>query len=133
MAEQFQEYQHSPRNLTEAEKTRLQNDSIPVSEFKKNKLEKEAQRNWDLFYKRNSTNFFKDRHWTCREFQELCSNEGKLIHDAAMCLTVCDFTHQGEHIVSTCRDRTDFEYKSVVEDMCPTIDHLLVKPTLMLS
>lgn len=42
-----------------------------MSEFKQLKLEKEAQKNWDLFYKRNSTNFFKDRHWTTREFQEL--------------------------------------------------------------
>uniref|UniRef100_UPI0031B8B38C tRNA N(3)-methylcytidine methyltransferase METTL6 n=1 Tax=Homo sapiens TaxID=9606 RepID=UPI0031B8B38C len=33
----------------------------------------EAQKNWDLFYKRNSTNFFKDRHWTTREFEELRS------------------------------------------------------------
>ncbi|XP_058036191.1 tRNA N(3)-methylcytidine methyltransferase METTL6 isoform X2 [Ahaetulla prasina] len=42
-----------------------------VSDFKQQKLEKEAQKNWDLFYKRNSTNFFKDRHWTTREFEEL--------------------------------------------------------------
>ena len=42
-----------------------------VSGFKQMKLEKEAQKNWDLFYKRNTTNFFKDRHWTCREFEEL--------------------------------------------------------------
>ncbi|KAM8826926.1 tRNA N(3)-cytidine methyltransferase METTL6 isoform 2-T2 [Synchiropus picturatus] len=49
------------------------NDSGPVlvSAFKLMKLEKDAQKNWDLFYKRNSTNFFKDRHWTTREFQEL--------------------------------------------------------------
>ncbi|XP_053744346.1 tRNA N(3)-methylcytidine methyltransferase METTL6 [Synchiropus splendidus] len=49
------------------------NDSGPVlvSAFKQMKLEKDAQKNWDLFYKRNSTNFFKDRHWTTREFQEL--------------------------------------------------------------
>ncbi|CAB4009878.1 Hypothetical predicted protein [Paramuricea clavata] len=75
MTEQFQEYQHSLRKLSEEERTRLQDDAVPVSEFKKNKLEKDAQRNWDLFYKRNSTNFFKDRHWTSREFQELCSDE----------------------------------------------------------
>ncbi|KAM9308154.1 tRNA N(3)-cytidine methyltransferase METTL6 [Gastrophryne carolinensis] len=50
---------------------KLQNDRVLVSEFKQMKLEKEAQKNWDLFYKRNSTNFFKDRHWTTREFEEL--------------------------------------------------------------
>lgn len=42
-----------------------------VSAFKQMKLEREAQKNWDLFYKRNATNFFKDRHWTSREFDEL--------------------------------------------------------------
>ncbi|XP_077454289.1 tRNA N(3)-cytidine methyltransferase METTL6 isoform X2 [Stigmatopora argus] len=44
-----------------------------VSTFKQMKLEKEAQKNWDLFYKRNTTNFFKDRHWTSREFDELAT------------------------------------------------------------
>lgn len=44
---------------------------VLVSAFKQGQLEKEAQKNWDLFYKRNSTNFFKDRHWTSREFEEL--------------------------------------------------------------
>ncbi|XP_027727952.1 methyltransferase-like protein 6 isoform X2 [Vombatus ursinus] len=48
-------------------------DGRVVSAFKQAKLEKEAQKNWDLFYKRNSTNFFKDRHWTTREFEELRS------------------------------------------------------------
>lgn len=42
-----------------------------VPEFKANKLEIDAQRHWDLFYKRNETRFFKDRHWTTREFQVL--------------------------------------------------------------
>ena len=51
--------------LLEKQNTRL------VTEFKASKLEAEAQKNWDLFYKRNETNFFKDRHWTTREFQEL--------------------------------------------------------------
>ena len=76
MAGQFQLYEHSLRKLSKEEVTKLQDDSVLISEFKKNKLEKDAQRNWDLFYKRNSTNFFKDRHWTRREFQELCSDEG---------------------------------------------------------
>lgn len=59
------------RVLTEDEKRKLEDDSRVVSDFKQNKLEKEAQKNWDLFYKRNTTNFFKDRHWTTAEFKEL--------------------------------------------------------------
>lgn len=59
------------RKLTSEEEEWLEKDMNVVSDFKQNKLEVEAKRNWDLFYKRNSTNFFKDRHWTMREFQEL--------------------------------------------------------------
>ncbi|XP_023571507.1 methyltransferase-like protein 6 isoform X4 [Octodon degus] len=61
------------RILTSEEKEKLQSDQALVSDFKQQKLENEAQKNWDLFYKRNSTNFFKDRHWTTREFEELKS------------------------------------------------------------
>lgn len=57
--------------LSEDEKRRLEDNSKIVSDFKQTKLEKEAQKNWDLFYKRNTTNFFKDRHWTTAEFKEL--------------------------------------------------------------
>merc|ERR1712212_578967 len=66
-----QETSQSVRVLTDNEKEKLAKDTTLVSEFKKNKLEAEARKNWDLFYKRNSTNFFKDRHWTHREFPEL--------------------------------------------------------------
>ena len=48
-------------------------DSSGVSQFMTTKLEKDAKKNWDLFYKRNGGRFFKDRHWTMREFQELAS------------------------------------------------------------
>ena len=58
------------RCLSPEEKQKLENDK-PISEFKREKLEKDALKNWDLFYKRNGTRFFKDRHWTCREFKEL--------------------------------------------------------------
>jgi len=59
------------RELTLDEVEKLKKDKDCVTEYKKSKLEKEAQKNWDLFYKRNTTKFFKDRHWTEREFQEL--------------------------------------------------------------
>ncbi|XP_049726811.1 tRNA N(3)-methylcytidine methyltransferase METTL6 isoform X1 [Elephas maximus indicus] len=61
------------RMLSSEEEEKLKRDQALVSDFKQQKLEKEAQKNWDLFYKRNSTNFFKDRHWTTREFEELRS------------------------------------------------------------
>ncbi|KAF4799371.1 Methyltransferase-like protein 6 [Turdus rufiventris] len=67
----FQKKGHGARVLSPEEAEKLAKDQVLVSEFKQLKLEKEAQKNWDLFYKRNSTNFFKDRHWTTREFQEL--------------------------------------------------------------
>ncbi|XP_074651753.1 tRNA N(3)-cytidine methyltransferase METTL6-like [Tubulanus polymorphus] len=77
---QTQKSSRSTRVLTDEEKKKLK-DAKLVSEFKQNKFEVEAQKNWDLFYKRNTTKFFKDRHWTTREFMELCStkknNEGE--------------------------------------------------------
>ena len=65
------------RVLSQEEREKIDTDQ-PVSNFKQQKLEKEALKNWDLFYKRNGTRFFKDRHWTTREFYELavdCSQD----------------------------------------------------------
>ncbi|XP_021370240.1 methyltransferase-like protein 6 isoform X2 [Mizuhopecten yessoensis] len=67
---------HSARVLTAEEKHKLEKDDKLVSDFKRNKYEIEAKKNWDLFYKRNTTKFFKDRHWTTREFDMLCGNIG---------------------------------------------------------
>ncbi|KAK4049381.1 hypothetical protein OIV83_004113 [Microbotryomycetes sp. JL201] len=39
--------------------------------FQINKHKKDAARNWDIFYKNNKDGFFKDRHWTDRDFTEL--------------------------------------------------------------
>lgn len=41
-----------------------------ASNFLISKAEREAARNWDIFYKKNETRFFKDRHWTDREFEQ---------------------------------------------------------------
>lgn len=70
---------HYARELTQQEKECLAKDSVLVSDFKRNKLELEARRNWDLFYKRNSTHFFKDRHWIAREFPELLEEGGGVV------------------------------------------------------
>jgi methyltransferase-like protein 6 len=61
-----------PRSLTAEEEENLKlQDLRPLSDFKKQQLECDLRKNWDIFYKRNTTKFFKDRHWTTREFEEL--------------------------------------------------------------
>ncbi|OLN84475.1 tRNA(Thr) (cytosine(32)-N(3))-methyltransferase [Colletotrichum chlorophyti] len=40
----------------------------PVSDFDKNRLNNNPARMWDLFYKNNTANFFKDRKWLQQEF-----------------------------------------------------------------
>ncbi|XP_041973866.1 tRNA N(3)-methylcytidine methyltransferase METTL6 [Aricia agestis] len=63
---------HRLKELTDEEKQRLEaQNSLVIPETKAARLEKEAKRHWDIFYKRNETKFFRDRHWTTREFQEL--------------------------------------------------------------
>lgn len=66
--------------MTEEEKIKLENDKELVSDFKKKKYELDAKKNWDLFYRRNKANFFKDRYWTFREFDEL-NNDHNLIEN----------------------------------------------------
>uniref|UniRef100_A0A8C8ZHJ9 Methyltransferase 6, tRNA N3-cytidine n=1 Tax=Prolemur simus TaxID=1328070 RepID=A0A8C8ZHJ9_PROSS len=82
------------RILSSEEEEKLKRDQALVSDFKQQKLEKEAQKNWDLFYKRNSTNFFKDRHWTTREFEELrsCREQNPLYNTERCKVFQCDLT-----------------------------------------
>lgn len=63
---------HEARQLNNEEIAKLeadQNNLVPA--FRRQKLEKDAKKNWDLFYKRNLDKFFRDRNWTTREFEEL--------------------------------------------------------------
>ncbi|CAI2348784.1 unnamed protein product [Caenorhabditis sp. 36 PRJEB53466] len=62
---------HESRELSEedAEKLAKQTDA---NEFKRNKLEIEARKNWDKFYHRNKDNFFKDRHWSAEDLKIIC-------------------------------------------------------------
>ncbi|KAG8034970.1 hypothetical protein G9C98_008046 [Cotesia typhae] len=70
---------HVAKQLTTAEidKMRAQNSRL-VPENRAMMLEKDAKKYWDLFYKRNDTRFFKDRHWTTREFEELANRGGSI-------------------------------------------------------
>lgn len=58
----------------EEEKLQLQNSRL-ISAYQANKINIESKKHWDLFYKRNDTRFFKDRHWTLREFKEILGND----------------------------------------------------------
>ncbi|XP_059475547.1 tRNA N(3)-methylcytidine methyltransferase METTL6 [Neocloeon triangulifer] len=71
------------KSLTADEEAILgKQDSRLVSAFQALKLEKDAKKNWDLFYKRNETRFFKDRHWTTREFEALVAgSEEKVLFE----------------------------------------------------
>ena len=61
---------HRPLTADEKELLKCQ-DTRKIPERRQIQLESDARKHWDLFYKRNSAKFFKDRHWTLREFQEL--------------------------------------------------------------
>lgn len=68
--------------LTDEEKAKLvEQNKRMVTPFQALKLEQDARKHWDLFYKRNENRFFKDRHWTTREFSELLSSSGTEFSD----------------------------------------------------
>lgn len=73
------EYELLEKSLCDEEIQKLEAQNLRlVSQHKAACLEKEASKYWDLFYKRNETRFFKDRHWTTREFQELLDNKSSV-------------------------------------------------------
>lgn len=56
--------------IADADIDRLR-DEPTIRHYLVQKYQKDASRNWDLFYKRNTTHFFKNRYWLTREFPEL--------------------------------------------------------------
>jgi methyltransferase-like protein 6 len=49
----------------------IESDQRRVKPFFAQKFISTAGKQWDIFYKNNQTNFFKDRHWCKSEFPEL--------------------------------------------------------------
>lgn len=66
----------------------IASDTTPVKEFWYNKYEQDAKRYWDIFYKNNKDNFFKDRHYIDREFSEILSFVEKGEKDAGNLLEI---------------------------------------------
>merc|ERR1712200_298733 len=112
-----------------------------VAQFKADKLEVDAKKNWDLFYKRNETKFFKDRHWTTREFEELIgsptSEEEKrnllevgcgvgnfvfplLEQDLDIFIYCCDFSPRGVQFVKENKLYDESKVKAFVCDITTT-------------
>lgn len=69
-------YEPTQEMIDEAKKI-IGQDEKNLTEFHYNKFEKDAKKNWDIFYKNNKTNFFKDRHYIEREFTEIAAYKGK--------------------------------------------------------
>ncbi|OQR97061.1 methyltransferase domain-containing protein [Achlya hypogyna] len=55
----------------------LSQDKKVVPPFWQEKYEREAAKSWDLFYKRNTTNFYKDRHYLHLVFPGLAPKENE--------------------------------------------------------
>ena len=60
-------------NVSEEELERLSKQPCLNQKWNE-KLEVEAQKNWDKFYNRNNDKFFKDRNWAKDELEEVCSH-----------------------------------------------------------
>lgn len=60
-------------NSAESSATALNQSGLNATRatYRRNQFEQNAARHWDLFYRSNTVNFFKDRHWLDREFPEI--------------------------------------------------------------
>lgn len=77
----YQEETTNPVKLSKQDQDSLdkQNSRI-VSSFKAQEIEKNSKKHWDIFYRNNGNRFFKDRHWTTREFSELLGDSHQKKH-----------------------------------------------------
>ena len=76
--------------------TRLQSQQVTLNTFQRNKLEQQLAQNWDRFYNRNGDRFFRDRHWTQREFCELAA----LVQTPAQGSQFCHFLDTLERLIA---------------------------------
>ncbi|XP_052893198.1 tRNA N(3)-methylcytidine methyltransferase METTL6 [Anopheles moucheti] len=99
----------SAKSLSDAEKAKLEEQNKRmVTPFQALKLEQESRKHWDLFYKRNEDRFFKDRHWTTREFSELLADAAEE-PDGNRSSTPRENSTEEENVENSKNDRTLLE------------------------
>lgn len=67
---EYFEFTEEMKNNAEKE---INDDKSLLSPFVYSKFDKTADKMWNNFYKNNSTNFYKDRHYITKEFSEIFS------------------------------------------------------------
>ncbi|PVU98188.1 hypothetical protein BB561_000045 [Smittium simulii] len=128
MSLDFDQHKTSALAILEADKSEL-------PDFWKNKYSTELAKNWDKFYKRNTTNFFKDRHWTDREFAELIQDSESqkslleigcgvgnfiwplLVKNPSLYIYACDFSVRAVDFVKANENYHDSRCKAFVCDI----------------
>jgi methyltransferase-like protein 6 len=69
---QFETFELTEEMIQEAE-SKLSEDTSTLSAFIYNKFEEQASKMWNIFYKHNTVNFYKDRHYLAKVFPEIGS------------------------------------------------------------
>lgn len=94
-----------------------------LDDFWQKKYRAESAKAWNCFYKRHDTRFFRDRHWTWREFPELLDPnvksllevgcgvgnfvlpllEERVASSEALSVWACDFSPKAIELLMVCR------------------------------
>ncbi|KAL8522253.1 hypothetical protein ACS0TY_012405 [Phlomoides rotata] len=110
-----------------------------VSDFWREKYEKDAKKYWDIFYKRHQDKFFKDRHYLDKEWGHHFSGEGRRVVLEVGCgagntifpllatypdifVHACDFSPRAVNLVKTHKDFEETRVNAFVCDL--TVDDL---------
>lgn len=123
------------------------NDSFEI--HKKNQFLEKPSKHWDLFYKRNSNNFFKDRHWTLREFPDLSPEKGHsflleigcghgsfvfpLLETTNLFIFAVDFSPNAVELVKTHPDYNEDRIKAYVMDVSDKGSFPIIPPVDLVS
>ncbi|CAK9274264.1 unnamed protein product [Sphagnum jensenii] len=113
--------------------SRLQIYPLPsdtISPYLRDKYEKEARKNWDLFYKRNADRFFKDRHYLDKEWghyiggkvEEVGCGVGNTIFPLLaefpqIFLHACDFSPRAVNLVKAHQEYSEQRVNAFVCDV----------------